>query len=150
MPLAQHIMIRLTDGRVIAPTSEARLALARSALTIGKEYDLLALRGSDSHVHISAACTQPEAYQLGRRVELSLGRRLALPVPFERARVKPVESQHHLSKLFGYILRQSPRTVRQLRGQAGKNGHARAVQLQLRMRGAVRRQGLLSGQLCAS
>ena len=99
-------MLRLADSRIIAPTEGSRLELACSVLTRGSDYGLLAFRAVDTHVHIEAACSERDAYQFARRVESSFGRKLALPVGFERARVKPVRDQRHLSNLFDYCMRQ--------------------------------------------
>ncbi len=99
-------MLGLVDRRVIAPTVAARCGLARSVLTIGREYSLLAFRGSDTHVHVESACSEADAFEYARRTEVSLQHRLGLPVAFERARVKPVLDQQHLGNLLHYCFRQ--------------------------------------------
>ncbi len=104
----QHIMIRLSDQRVIAPTAEARCLLARSVLAAGRNFGLLLFRCADSHLHQMAACARHEALELARRIEVSLRKRLALPVPFDRAYVKPVRDQGHARWLVPYILNQEP------------------------------------------
>ena len=109
MAIAHHIMLRLVDSRVIAPTEPARCVLARSILGVGRDLGLLAFRGSDIHVHVEAVCSRRAAGELARRAELSLGRRLALPVSFERARIKAVGDQRHLANLFDYLMRQEDR-----------------------------------------
>ena len=109
MSVAQHIMLRLVDDRVIAATKDARRLVARSVLRIGRSFGLLAFRSADSHIHNQAACSAREAGELARRIELSLGRLLALPVGFERARIKPVRDQRHAMNLFDYVFRQEER-----------------------------------------
>jgi len=109
MALAHHIMLRLVDSRVIAPDEKAGRALACSVLRVGRSYRLIVFRSSDTHLHLTAACCRVAAGQLARRLEISLRRRLALPVPFERARVKVVGDQRHLGNVFDYSMRQEQR-----------------------------------------
>ena len=100
--LAHHIMLKLRDRRVIAPTVEARRRLARSVLLRGDEFGLLAFRAADSHVHLLALCDREAAGEYGRRVELSLRQ----PSPFLPAHVKPIGDQRYLETCFDYILDQ--------------------------------------------
>ena len=64
MAIAHHLMLRLVDSRVIAPTEASRLELARSVLTIGRDYDLLAFGAADTHAHLEAACSERDATSL--------------------------------------------------------------------------------------
>jgi len=104
--LAQHIMIRLADNRVIAPTVALCRNLARIVLKISKGRRLLAFRSADNHLHAATLLDRPQAGELARRIEIGLHYNLHLPVEFEKARIKPVQSQGHLSRLFEYILDQ--------------------------------------------
>jgi len=81
-PLAHHLMLRLRDDRVIAPTTAARRTLAGVVLGLGREPGLLAFSGADTHVHLLVACDRAASGQLARRAEISLTRRLAPGVGF--------------------------------------------------------------------
>jgi len=110
-PLAHHLMLRLRDDRVIAPTTAARRTLAGVVLVLGlgREPGLLAFSGADTHVHLLVACDRAASGQLARRAEISLTRRLAPGVGFSRAHILPVEGQRHLQNTFAYVLRQEER-----------------------------------------
>jgi hypothetical protein len=70
---------------------------------------LLAFGLADNHLHLLLACARELAAQLAKVVELSLRRRLALPVPFGPAHLTPVEDSRHLDRAFRYVLRQPER-----------------------------------------
>jgi len=72
----------------------------------GRTARLLNFSIPDTHAHINAACGVAASYELARRVELSLGRRLRLPVGFERARIKPILDLWHQNNLFTYVFNQ--------------------------------------------
>ncbi len=104
--LAHHVMLRLDDGRVLAPSVEARRALAAVVMDRGATGGVLAFRGSDTHLHVLVGAG-PEA--LGRwthALACTLHWGLGLKVPFAPARVVPVRDQGHLEVVFRYILRQ--------------------------------------------
>jgi hypothetical protein len=106
-PLAQHISCRLRNDGPIADTLEKRCLLSRAVLEIGRELDLLSFGAVDTHLHMAkAGATGGE--ELGRRVEISLARTIAVGVGFERARVWPVNDIWHLYRLFEYTLKQGP------------------------------------------
>lgn len=104
--LAQHIMVRLADNRVIAPTVALCRTLARTVLKISRGSRLLAFRSADNHLHAATLLDRHQAGELARRIEIGLHYNLHLPVKFEKVRIKPVENQGHLSRLFEYILDQ--------------------------------------------
>ncbi|HTJ81683.1 MAG TPA: hypothetical protein VL400_08150 [Polyangiaceae bacterium] len=104
--IAFHITSRLADGRVIAADPAARRGAARVILTIGRLHHLVAFHIVDTHIHFLVACARADAGLFARAVESALRFRLALPVPFEPARITPVSSQSHLTNAFLYILRQ--------------------------------------------
>jgi hypothetical protein len=100
--VGQHIALRLSDNRVVAPSIAARRELARVVLHHGRAFDLLAFRGADDHPHMVALCSEGDAYEFARRVEITLSLRLRLDVRFERARVWEIRSQSHLTNAFHY------------------------------------------------
>ena len=104
--LAQHLMLRLVDDRVIAPSLFSRRRLARCVLKLGRKAILLAFRLVDTHLHVLVKCDRRTAGELARRLEIALRQQLELPVPFATAHIKPVRDQRHLRHLFAYIFRQ--------------------------------------------
>ncbi len=105
-PIGHHIIIRLRSDRVLTPTSVQRRIAARVVLEQGRVANLINFSIPDTHAHIKAACSDAASHEMARRVELSLGRRLHLPVGFERARVKPIRDVWHHSSLFTYVFNQ--------------------------------------------
>ena len=106
MAIAQHIVLRLADSRVVAPSSAARRLVARVVLEQGRGDGLLAFGLADTHQHLLVACSREAAGQLARRVEISLVRRLGLEVGFAPAHVEPVVDGRHLGRAFPYVLKQ--------------------------------------------
>lgn len=104
--LAQHLVLRLRDNRVIVPTVADRRYLARAIFERAREYALLAFRAADTHIHLAAACSRLAAGQLARRIEISSTRTLRLAVGFAPAHIEPMRTQRHLRNTFFYILRQ--------------------------------------------
>jgi hypothetical protein len=107
--LAQHVTMRLVDDRTIAPCVASRRAAARAILTQGQGRELVAFRIVDTHVHALLVCSRVEASAFAQETASSIHKRLALPVGFERARVRPVVDQRHLVSAFRYVLRQESR-----------------------------------------
>ena len=104
--LAQHVMLRLRDDRVIAPSVAARRLLARVVLSVSRDKGLLCFRAADTHMHAVVMGTKEDALELARRVEIALTLRLGHSVGFAPAHVRSIESQHHLQRAFWYVLRQ--------------------------------------------
>ncbi len=104
--MGQHIMLRLSDDRVIAPTVAMQRMVARTVFRLARTLGLLAFRCVDTHLHISALTPRKKAGRLAQAVESTLVQRLSLGVTFSRARFKDIADQHHLEKLFNYILDQ--------------------------------------------
>lgn len=104
--IAQHTVIRLRDGRVIAPSAGWRRKVARALLERGEDYGLLAFRLVDNHLHALVTADAPAAAQLARRVEISLQRRRRPAPGFARVYTKPVDTQAHLRNVFDYLLEQ--------------------------------------------
>jgi hypothetical protein len=109
MAIAQHISLRLVDGRPLATGQVQRRVLARVVLDKLRAAALLAFGLADNHLHLLLACARAPAAQLAKIVELSLGRRLDLAVRFSAAHLVPVEDQRHLDRAFRYVLRQPER-----------------------------------------
>ena len=107
--LAQHVMLRLRDDRVIAPDAAARRRLARTVLELGRGRGLLCFRGADTHVHLLVLGQRSTAAELARRIEIALALGLGRGVGFSSAHLRPVESQQHLLRAFWYVLRQDER-----------------------------------------
>jgi hypothetical protein len=105
-PLGHHITLRLLEDRVLTPTPAQRRIAARVILEQGRAAKLINFSIPDTHAHLNASCGYAASNELARRVELSLGRRLHLPVGFERARVKPIRDIWHHSNLFTYVFNQ--------------------------------------------
>lgn len=104
--VGQHIMLRLADDRVIAPTTAMQRMVARTVLRLASNTGLLAFRCVDTHLHINSLTSRVRAGKLAHAVESSLVQRLSLDVSFSPARFKDIADQHHLERLFHYILDQ--------------------------------------------
>lgn len=98
--------MRLSDDRPIAVTTPQRRTLARVMLTQGEERGLIAYGAADNHLHAELTADRHAAGDFANYVMSSLRRRLELPVPFEKARIRPVEDQRHAYRLFFYAQRQ--------------------------------------------
>jgi len=109
MAIAQHVSLRLVDGRPLTTCQLQRRALARAVLIKLRGTALLAFGLADNHLHLLLACVRALAAQLAKTVELSLRRRLTLPVPFSPAHLTAVEDNRHLDRAFRYVLRQPER-----------------------------------------
>jgi hypothetical protein len=108
-PLGFHVTMRLADDRVLAPSDVERRRAARSILRVGRDFDLLAFRLADTHLHALVHCTAEASGRFCQRVACSLLRRLDLPAPFERGRRRPILDQRHLYRAFFYVLNQDVR-----------------------------------------
>lgn len=107
--LAQHIVLRLRDSRVIARSRAERRKLARIILDRCRGWALLAFRAADTHIHLLVACNRPAGAELARRIEISLKRQLGHEIGFAPAYLEPIRDQRHLSNAFYYVLRQEQR-----------------------------------------
>lgn len=104
--LGQHMMLRLTDDRVIAPTVPLRRLLARVVLELGQAYGLLMFRCIDTHPHLAVLAARQQAGRFAQRLGSALVQRLRIGVPFSPTRYKPIMDQQHLYRLFYYVLDQ--------------------------------------------
>ena len=108
-PLGWHVILRLVDGRVIAPRIDHRRRLTRIVHRHGRGRLLLAYRLVGDHLHVLLACSREEAGKFAHAVEVALRKALRIPVAFEAARIRAVPDQRHLENAFRYILRQERR-----------------------------------------
>jgi hypothetical protein len=104
--LGYHIGFKLEDERVIARTDGERRILARTLLEQGRRCGLFVFGAADNHLHAGVAASRREAGAFAHRVECSLRHRLALPVSFQPAHLKPIADQRHAYSVFRYCLRQ--------------------------------------------
>jgi hypothetical protein len=107
MALGQHIVFRLADSRVIAPSPVERRLVARVVLELARHDELLSFGLADTHLHLLAACDRQQAGRLARRVESSLVQRLRLDVGFGPPYFEEVKDNRHLYHAFTYVLEQS-------------------------------------------
>jgi hypothetical protein len=98
--------MRLSDDRVIAPTTGAIRTVARAVMARGRAVTLLAFAIADTHLHVLVACSRADARRFAHHAAIAIGRLLRLRVPFEPTRVRPVVDQRHLYQAFRYVLRQ--------------------------------------------
>lgn len=110
-PIAWHVTLRLEQDfdRVIATSTPALRRTAGAFLRLGTGAEMLAFGVADTHMHALLACERLRAGRFVHDLEVSLGRVLALGVPFAPARLVAVENQAHLSRAFDYVLRQDDR-----------------------------------------
>jgi len=95
--------MRLVDNRVIARNPGWRRRVAKALLDRGPEYNLIAFRLADTHLHALALTTKRQAAQLARRAEISISLRRRHTPGFAKVWLKPVQDQRHLQNLFAYI-----------------------------------------------
>lgn len=72
----------------------------------GDSRGLLAFRFADTHLHVLLMCLRAAAGIFARSVEGALRKRLGIPIAFEGARIRPIETVRHLSNGFRYTFRQ--------------------------------------------
>ncbi len=107
--LGFHMMFRLEDDRVIAPSVRCRRLLARSVYRVCARSRLICFGAADTHLHLEVAEPQERLGRLTQRLTESLRRSLGLKVRFARPRIKPIKDQHHLVNTFHYVLNQRNR-----------------------------------------
>lgn len=105
-PIGSQVIIRLRDSRVIAPQVHGLRQVAQGVSKVGQPFPLVVYRLADNHLHALLTCGEVEATEFGRRVEISLSKRLNPGVPHNHVHIVPVNDQRHLRTLFHYILRQ--------------------------------------------
>jgi len=109
--LGHHIRLRLINNAVLTSTPRGFRTIAQVVLEKARNHDLLSFGLADNHLHIitGAGCEERAAHELGRRVALSLRRRLTIDARFEKAYVKPILDAAHLRNAFTYPFRQDVR-----------------------------------------
>ncbi len=105
--LAHHLVLRLEESRLLAPTPPARRWLAGSLVRCGGPDGLLAFGIADTHAHVLLTADRAKAGAMARRAEAAAQRHLRPGVPFEPARYWAVKGQFHLENTFIYVLRQA-------------------------------------------
>jgi len=107
--LAWHIMMRLREDAVIAPSADARRTLARIFHRHGREAGLLAFGAADTHIHSVVVSSRETAGEFARRVEITLQYHLKPHTGFAPAHLKPIRDMWHLENALHYVLRQRQR-----------------------------------------
>lgn len=105
-PIGFHLVLRLTDDRVIARTPAERRLLARVVYEIGDRYGLLAFGAADTHLHIVIVGSRRAAGLFARYVATSLRWQLELAAQFEPCRIRPINDQRHLENAVRYVFNQ--------------------------------------------
>ncbi|MFZ5478535.1 MAG: hypothetical protein ACOZNI_17325 [Myxococcota bacterium] len=104
-PLAFHLVFRLQDDRVFAPSPAARRRLARVIARLAKAFPVLAWRVVDTHLHVLGLFSEAEVDELTRRLRIALAR-VHPGVPLLLSRRIAVANQWHLAEAFRYVLAQ--------------------------------------------
>jgi hypothetical protein len=104
--LGHHLVLRLGDDRVIAPSPALRRLWARRLAALSAELPILAWKVVDTHIHILVLGDSEQARELVRRLRIWLARTLQLGVPLELQRMKPLADRSHMEAAFHYVLRQ--------------------------------------------
>jgi len=107
--LGSHMMFRLEDDRVIAPSIRHRRALARAVYRVCAHYQLICFGAADTHLHLELAEPRERLGRFTQRLTEALRRSLRLPVRFRRPTIKPLADQYHLQNTFHYSLNQRNR-----------------------------------------
>lgn len=106
MALAWHMMMRLREDAVIAPSVQSRQTVSRIFLRKGRDFGLVAFCAADTHLHSMCIANRADAGEFARRVEITLQYHLDLHSGFAEAHLRPVRDQQHLRNAFHYILGQ--------------------------------------------
>ncbi len=132
--LGFHLVFRLKDDRVVAPTPGDRRRLAHLFARLSRTLPILVWRVVDTHVHVLGRLGPAQVVELTRRLRLYFAR--AHPgVPLRLASETPIRNQWHLVETFGYILRQDQHHA--VLGDPYQEGSAVSDLLGLRVIGAV-------------
>jgi hypothetical protein len=70
--LGHHLVLRLADDRVIAPSDAARRRLAREIARIARTLPVLAWKVADTHTHVLIGGDSAAATEFVRRLRIVL------------------------------------------------------------------------------
>jgi hypothetical protein len=101
--LGYHVILRLGDDRVIAPSRAVRRQVASKLADLARSFPLVAWKLADTHLHVLVL---GEPGEFLRRLRMWVTRVLRPGVPLELQRCKPLADQSHLVAAFAYVLRQ--------------------------------------------
>lgn len=104
--LGYHLVLRLGDDRVIAPSRAERRRVARKLAELSRTFGVVAWKLADTHLHVLLVGDEAAAAELVRRLRIWFTNALRPGVPLELQRRKPVAAQSHLEAAFRYVLRQ--------------------------------------------
>lgn len=104
-PLGHHLVFRLQDDRVFAPSRALRRRYAHIFARLGRDFPLLAWRVVDTHLHVLGLLSADAVDELARRLRIHVAW-IHPGVPLLLSRRIPVQNQWHLAEAFTYVLRQ--------------------------------------------
>ncbi|MFZ5476214.1 MAG: hypothetical protein ACOZNI_05510 [Myxococcota bacterium] len=104
--LGFHLILRLGDDRVIAPSHAERLRVARQLARYAREFPILAWKLADTHLHVVLLGDASVVDELVRRLRIWFTNAVRPGVPLEVQRKKPIRSQSHLEAAIRYALGQ--------------------------------------------
>src|SRR5688572_3308028 len=105
--LAYHVTARLADDRAIARSPEELRLASVIIKRHGEPRGLLAYSVSDTHSHSLLACDRVTAGRFALFSESALHKCLRLPVCFEAARIRPIETPRHALFSLRYVFQQA-------------------------------------------
>jgi hypothetical protein len=107
MALAQHVIQRLGDGRVLVRNTTQRRIYSDAVLRIGRDAGLFCFGLPDNHSHVGLEANRAKAGRFAQRLGVALRRRLDLEVSFAPVHVREIRDQAHLANAFTYMLAQA-------------------------------------------
>lgn len=105
--LAYHVTGRLADDRPIARSPEELRLASIIIKRHGEPRGLLGYSVSDTHMHTLLACDRVAAGRFALFCESALHKRLRLPVSFEAARIRAIETPRHGLASLRYVFHQA-------------------------------------------
>jgi|GEM_PF-3507048 len=106
MALAWHIVLRVLDNRVLAPTRERRLHVVRTVSRISVGHAVLAFALADTHMHLVVVGSRAQLGRLCQRIGSSLQQTCRFGPAMGPAHFTEVRNQAHLSRSVAYVWRQ--------------------------------------------
>ena len=104
--LGHHVILRLGDDRVIAPSRAERRRWARRLCSLARDVPIVAWKLADTHLHLVVLTDRAGVDALVRRLRIWVTSALRPGVSLEVQRTKPLSGQSHLEAAFHYALRQ--------------------------------------------